>query len=144
MSISQWFFASTRGGMHLSSDALNRVVHHESPSGMGRSEPSRVPGANVRLVCIVDVHGRFRFLIARASCSFQRDNRAMVHGSGGQAAPARSKIATLTHIESLAAPQERQSSMRIVQDTANIQEPRCGKHFPLAWWNTQKSRPSGR
>ena len=99
---------------------------------------------HVRLVCIVDVHGRsFPLLaaeIARASCSFQRDNRAMVHGSGGQAAPARSKIATLTHIESLAAPQERQSSMRIVQDTANIQEPRCGENFPLAWWNTRRNR----
>jgi len=41
----------------------------------------------------MDVLALLAAAIARASSSFQRDNRAMAHGSGGQAAPARSKTA---------------------------------------------------
>ena len=66
----------------------------------------------------------------------------MVHGSGGQAAPARSKIAT-GHSPTLTVVGGATGTPvvhAIVQDTANIQEPRCGENFPLAWWNTRRNR----
>ena len=39
----------------------------------------------MRLVCILDVHGHSCSCDRTASCSFQRDNRALARGSGWQA-----------------------------------------------------------
>ena len=56
--------------------------------------PSQAPPCVLSAsLTFMDVLALLAAAIARASSSFQRDNRAMAHGSGGQAAPARSKTA---------------------------------------------------
>jgi len=87
---------------------------------------------------------------AMASSSFQRDNRAMAHGSGGQAAPARSKTAYMA-IARIDGRRQRHrnamSSMRIVHLLRTPQRPRATlrrKFSAGVVEYTQKLRPSGR
>ena len=129
MSIFSMVFAS----IHLS-HALNRGVHH-----LGRSATfwavSSLPGADVRLVCILDVHGHSCSCDRTASCSFQRDNRALARGSGWQTGPARSKTVYMA-IAHIGGRWQRHGNvmapMRIadcLQDTARLQEPCHGEIF---------------
>ena len=141
MSIFSMVFAS----MHLST----RTQSRRSSSGtfcdvLGRLDA--VPGADVRLVCILDVHGHSCSCDRTASCSFQRDNRALARGSGWQAGPTRSKTVYMA-IARIGGRWQRHGNvmapMRIadcLQDTARLQEPCHGENFPLAWWNARRNR----
>ena len=126
MSIFSMVFASR----HLS-HALNRGVHHLYILG----RLNAVPGADVRLVCILDVHGHSCSCDRTASCSFQRDNRTVAHGSGRQAAPARSKTVYMAIARTGGRWQRHgnvMAPMRIahcLQDTARLQEPCTAKIF---------------
>ena len=145
MSIFSMVFAS----MHLS-HALNRGVHHlgRSATFWAVSTPSQASTCVLSAsLTFMDVLALLAAAIAaRASSSFQRDNRAMAHGSGGQAAPARSKTAYMA-IARIDGRRQRHRNvmapMRIahcLQDTARLQEPCHGENFPLAWWNARRNR----
>ena len=130
--------------MHLP-HALNRGVHHLGRSETSRRRPRHRRASSWLPGCQVDIMGILAAAIARAPSSFQRDNRAMAHGSGGQAAPARSKTAYMA-IARIDGRRQRHrnamSSMRIVhllRTPPASKKPRCGEHFPLAWWNTRRN-----
>ena len=141
MSIFSMVFAS----MHLS-HALNRGVHHlgRSATFWAVSSPSQAP--TCVLSASLTFHGHSCSCDRTASCSFQRDNRTVAHGSGRQAVPARSKTVYMA-ISCIGGRWQRHGNvmapMRIadcLQDTARLQEPCHGENFPLAWWNARRNR----